>query len=174
MIAALRRRRADDLDEVSGSDMTPMIDVVFQLLIFFMLTMQFKEVEGKLLSQLPKNLGPLSQAVEPDLKEVRVLVRPADPPGAGAWSVGVDGHGLGRLSSTDAAPGSVAANKALYRAAGAKARELLSAIGGRRVILDASPEVPYEHVLGVVDGLKQAGVEGVEFAANPRFEKYYR
>ena len=53
-----RRRRAPGLDpKVDEAPMTPMIDIVFQLLIFFMLTMQFKEVEGKLISQLPKDRG---------------------------------------------------------------------------------------------------------------------
>ena len=56
-------------DEVATEqlNMTPMIDVVFQLLIFFMLTMQFKEIEGKLLSQLPKDKGLApSHVLQPD------------------------------------------------------------------------------------------------------------
>ncbi|MEK7482941.1 MAG: biopolymer transporter ExbD, partial [Planctomycetota bacterium] len=34
-------------------DMTPIIDVVFNLLIFFMLTMDFQEEEGTLMAHLP-------------------------------------------------------------------------------------------------------------------------
>ena len=41
---AKRRRTPSDV-EPEESNMTPMIDVVFQLLIFFMLTMQFKEID---------------------------------------------------------------------------------------------------------------------------------
>jgi len=177
----MRTPAADD-DEVAVQDMTPMIDVVFQLLIFFMLTMQFKEVEGQLLSQLPR-VGTAAPAVPaPDLLELRVVLRAGDDPRARAnhggpprdaavCSVAVEGHDLGRLLSTEAAPAAADANKALYRAVGRKARELRDASAVRRVILDADPEVPYEHVLGAVDGLKQAGVDEVEFAANPRFQK---
>ena len=53
----MAKRKMPEEVENEGADMTPMIDVVFQLLIFFMLTMQFKEIEGKLLSQLPKDKG---------------------------------------------------------------------------------------------------------------------
>ena len=38
-------------------DMTAMIDVTFQLLIFFMCTLQFKTTEGMLDCYLPKELG---------------------------------------------------------------------------------------------------------------------
>lgn len=38
-------------------NMTPMIDIVFQLLIFFVLTAKFIEFEGVLRSYLPKNRG---------------------------------------------------------------------------------------------------------------------
>lgn len=39
------------------SDLTPMIDVTFLILIFFMLTIRFRTLEGKLDSQLPKQQG---------------------------------------------------------------------------------------------------------------------
>lgn len=38
-------------------NMTPMIDIVFQLLIFFVVTAKFIELEGELRSYLPKNRG---------------------------------------------------------------------------------------------------------------------
>jgi len=38
--------------------MTPMIDVTFLLLIFFMCTIRFKTLEGKLSANLPKDVGP--------------------------------------------------------------------------------------------------------------------
>ena len=53
---SLRRRRKVRLDDRADEvPLTPMTDIVFQLLVFFMLTMQFKESEGKLLSQLPSD-----------------------------------------------------------------------------------------------------------------------
>ena len=43
-------------DEIK-QDMTPMIYVVFQLMIFFMSTIKFKTMEGKLSAYLPKDVG---------------------------------------------------------------------------------------------------------------------
>ncbi len=42
---------------VPDIDMTPMIDVTFLLLIFFMCTLKFKTLEGKLSAFLPKDFG---------------------------------------------------------------------------------------------------------------------
>ena len=54
-MARPRRKRRPAEDRVSQPPMTPLIDVIFQLLIYFMLTMHFRNVEGMLLSQLPKD-----------------------------------------------------------------------------------------------------------------------
>lgn len=43
--------------EETKMDMTPMIDVTFQLLIFFMCTLHFSTAEGILSSNLPKDVG---------------------------------------------------------------------------------------------------------------------
>ena len=43
--------------EKSELQMTPMIDVTFLLLIFFMCTIKFKVLEGKLAAYLPKDVG---------------------------------------------------------------------------------------------------------------------
>lgn len=61
-------------------NMTPMIDVIFQLIIFFMCSIHFKALEGKLQTYLPKEKG----IHEPDEKikdpppspdEVRIHIR---------------------------------------------------------------------------------------------------
>ena len=44
-------------EEEVKMDMTPMIDVTFQLLIFFIITMKFKTLEKKLNSYLPTDFG---------------------------------------------------------------------------------------------------------------------
>ena len=43
--------------EEAEMDMTPMIDIVFQLLIFFLLSAKFISLEGQLSSYLPKDRG---------------------------------------------------------------------------------------------------------------------
>jgi len=55
-------------------DMTPMIDVVFQLMIFFMCTIKFKTLEGKLSAYLPKDVGVNSSDAEP-LEKVDIILK---------------------------------------------------------------------------------------------------
>ena len=55
-------------------EMTPMIDVVFLLLIFFMCTLRFKTLEGKLAAYLPKDVGVNTDEAEP-IEKVEILVR---------------------------------------------------------------------------------------------------
>jgi len=68
-------RRAKRAFEEARQDleMTPMIDVIFQLIIFFMCSIHFKSLEGKLYSYLPKDKGMSSTTVtDPILEEVRI------------------------------------------------------------------------------------------------------
>ncbi len=60
-------------DEVE-MEMTPMIDVVFLLLIFFMCTLKFKTLEGKLSAYLPKDVGVNQMDAEP-IEKVEILMR---------------------------------------------------------------------------------------------------
>ena len=54
--------------EEAELDMTPMIDIVFQLLIFFLLSAKFIALEGQLSSYLPKDRGLQASfsKIEPD------------------------------------------------------------------------------------------------------------
>ena len=60
--------------EESELDMTPMIDVTFLLLIFFMCTLKFKTLEGKLSAYLPKDVG-VNSSDDPPIEKVEVMVR---------------------------------------------------------------------------------------------------
>jgi hypothetical protein len=33
--------------------------------------------------------------------------------------------------------------------------------------------VPYEHIIGVINALKELGIQNVEFVGNARHERYY-
>ncbi len=78
------------LDEISNEkqemEMTPMIDVTFLLLIFFMCTIKFKTLEGKLSAYLPKDVGSRPSEAKPKetIKVKLVVVNPGtklDPTG---------------------------------------------------------------------------------------------
>ena len=61
-------------DDIKG-DMTPMIDVVFQLMIFFMCTIKFKTLEGKLTAYLPKDVGVNNVQTNAKLEKVDIVVK---------------------------------------------------------------------------------------------------
>lgn len=64
-------------NEESKLDMTPMIDVTFLLLIFFMCTLKFKTLEGKLAAYLPKDVGVNTTEAEP-IEKVEIMLQVID------------------------------------------------------------------------------------------------
>ena len=55
--------------------MTPMIDIVFQLIIFFLLTLKFKEIDRQIDSNLPKDRGlAATPTFPPDFQKVKIKV----------------------------------------------------------------------------------------------------
>jgi biopolymer transport protein ExbD len=63
------------IEEEVKLDMTPMIDVTFLLLTFFMLTMKFRVLEGKLDAQLPKDMGQAAGGAPVDREKVRIRIQ---------------------------------------------------------------------------------------------------
>jgi len=59
-------------------DMTPMIDVTFLLLIFFIVTLKFKVLEGRLDAALPKDRGTSTSQAE-EVEKIDVLLVVAEP-----------------------------------------------------------------------------------------------
>ncbi|MFT7668473.1 MAG: biopolymer transport protein ExbD [Planctomycetota bacterium] len=55
-------------------EMTPMIDVTFLLLIFFICTLKFKTLEGKLAAYLPKDVGVNTSDDEP-IEKVEITLK---------------------------------------------------------------------------------------------------
>ncbi|HEX9792452.1 MAG TPA: biopolymer transporter ExbD [Planctomycetota bacterium] len=59
-------------------DMTPMIDVTFLLLIFFIVTLKFKTLEGRLDAALPKDMGSAATKAE-EIEKVDIVLYVANP-----------------------------------------------------------------------------------------------
>jgi biopolymer transport protein ExbD len=81
----------DDAQEEAKADMTPMIDVVFLMIIFF-ICIEFKVLESKLDAFLPTDKGSQSTVVEPEEQlaikihvEAKGTATPAAPT-AFSWS----------------------------------------------------------------------------------------
>ena len=129
--------------------MTPMIDVIFLLLIFFVCTASFQAVE----QILPTNLSlpgsiaadvPLDPELE-DLDEIVVKI---------LWH---DGRASWRINSRDYVR--LLDVRAVLAAAARVKIDL-------PVILDVDPDVPLERVIDVYDLCRQIGLEKVQFATS--------
>jgi biopolymer transport protein ExbD len=76
----LSKKKSDVLARIASAesklDMTSMIDVTFLLLIFFMCTLKFKTLEGKLSAFLPKDVGVADGRSDPKERiEIRMDVK---------------------------------------------------------------------------------------------------
>jgi len=67
-------RRKVEEPPIECPPMATFSDITFQLLIFFLLTIKFKQEEGNLLSLLPKHKGPVSTPVVEIEQEVRIFI----------------------------------------------------------------------------------------------------
>ena len=198
-MARKKRRPGAGLKEekVGGPPLTPMIDVIFQLLIYFILTMKIKSVEGKLLSRLPKDKGLASSAVSnPELEEVRIYIcaggdiRNHFGHKKGAHEktekdnkrclVYVDKNEIGWLYKTEDKEGKAEDNQKMYRLLATMTSEIVGRTPSTQdatklapVILDADSEVPYEHIIGAVNACKEVDINNVEFVGNSKFNKYF-
>lgn len=161
---ARRRKRRKEEPPIKG-DMTPMIDVTFQLLIFFMLTIEFKELEGKLSAYLPKDVGVNQMQAEPIEKvEIRLKVlaegsklmpREELPwKGEGPFRYGPDReiqYSVGPRSTRD------------LEELGTRLKEYFSADPEQPVTIDAYPGTVYSDVTRVLDVAILTGYRDITF-----------
>lgn len=143
-------RRGSEID--IDSAMTPMIDVVFLLLVFFVWTASFQIVEHVLPSEMSELTGsdPIDQVAPPPPKDFDdVVVRIGWSGDAPTWKIN---------------------NQLLPSLANVK--EQLLTISDIQtdalVILHPDPIVPLGFVIETYDAAKASGFEQVSFAVNPR------
>jgi biopolymer transport protein ExbD len=138
-------------DNPVGINVVPMVDVIFCLCLFFMCSLKFKQLEGKIETWLPKDRG-VEQTI-PDkvvLEEIRVFMR---------W---VDNRTVIKVGN---------------RAPANSDNELMQTILqlsndykklGKQdfpVLIDALEDVPWKDVIHVLDLCKKEKLERIEFAA---------
>jgi len=129
--------------------MTPMIDVVFLLLVFFVWTASF-QIEEQL---LPSFLTTLAGSGEPSEAEIdipdfeQVVVRILWDEGAPLWLV------------NDSPRGS-------FDEVAAMLTTLASLKADAPVIIDPDGPVPLEHVINAYDAARNAGFTEIQFAAS--------
>jgi biopolymer transport protein ExbD len=152
-MALKRGGAAEAVKEEATTDLTPMIDVTFQLLIFFMLTIKFKTLDGKFQTLLPLNSGlgiaraerddfvavlrvaEEDRALEPGRRRVRLTAVGRREP-FGAWSP--------RASDAERNATTLAALRAVAKAV----REASPRTAFK---IDATADVPHAAAMAVID-----------------------
>ena len=153
-------------EEIPKPNMTPMIDVVFQLLVFFLVSMKFKTLDMKIEAFLPKDRG-LANTItklEEKPKVTAVLKRRSDGGTLEASTrIKVQNQTLG--TSDDPATWDLLIQKATavltaHKANGGAAEDVKGEV-------DASSLVPTGDVIRAVDAFLAAGLKDVTFIGTP-------
>ena len=128
-------------------EFTPMIDVVFLLLIFFMCTLKFKTLENKLATYLPtdKGLSPPTAILEPkETIRLKMSMR------GDQCICMVNGQAIGTLPE---------ARSRIYD----RIRRLRRALPESPAEIDPDPAVPHKHVVSLIDECIRAKVTKIHF-----------
>ena len=151
-MAKIRNKKVEE----SAIDMTPMIDVIFQLMIFFMCTIKFKALDGKLMSYLPKDRGLKPDIItQPPLDEVRIklLYDNASPLATKIILTSTIGPEL-RMKNMEALKDNIQEGYNKQQKLNLKLPH----------IIDAEPNIPVQMVVSTLDACRQAGVADVTLA----------
>lgn len=158
--------------EESKLDMTSMIDVTFLLLIFFMCTLKFKTLEGKLAAYLPKDVGVNTTQAEP-IPKVEIMLRVVQPgtkydprgPRYGEWK-GVPGtrysYGDDRVIQYSIGPRKTNDLGEVQK----RLKALHEEDPKRPATIDARPGTIYADVVKVLDAAMDAGFTEVTFVGS--------
>ena len=144
--AHLHQSDAIDIDQA----MTPMIDVVFLLLVFFVWTASFQTIEQILPSELSSQIGNQSQTLTPPpIKDFEDIVITISFDGENAaWTL--NKQPVDRITEIQQRLSAIASVNA-----------------AAPVILHPQPNVPLEFVIQSYDAAKLSGFTKVAFAVNP-------
>ncbi|MEM7306521.1 MAG: biopolymer transporter ExbD [Planctomycetota bacterium] len=153
------------VDDNCELEMTPMIDVTFLLLIFFLCTIKFKTLEGKLSAYLPKDVGVNTTQADPKEKvEIKLTVQTEgkrmDPDNAGKqWSGEGRYQWVGRKVLYQIGPKKITDLKSLER----RLKDLYEADEERPATIDSRPGTTYGDVVPVLDAAIFAGYTDITF-----------
>jgi len=148
-----KKRLGKNRETVFELPMAPMIDVIFQLLIFFMCTMHFKSLEGKLSSHLPKDKGLISsEDLDPPMDEYRIrLVFDPSQPGHMTRIM------IGRQEFDDW--------QDFYQTVAEYYQIDRRKNQDTPFKIDADEQVPFQSVVSALNACQEAGITNIEFTA---------
>ncbi len=149
--------------------MTPMIDVTFLLLIFFMCTIKFKTLEGKLAANLPKDVGVNTSEAEPVEKvDIKLILEKegtkVHPRREGmAWiGQGAFRYGDDRVVKYVIGPFETRKLSEVVK----RLEELHRADEDRGSTIDARKDIVYSDVVKVLDAAIDVGFKEVTFVGS--------
>jgi biopolymer transport protein ExbD len=141
----------EESDNPVEINVTAMVDVIFCLCIFFMCSFHFKQLEGRIDAWLPKTGNqPGTPSGPVVLEEIRVFMR---------WDVAAN-KTLRKVTQT-----SVSTDDQLMTEIRVRKDHYVQA--GKTVfpvIIDATPDVPWQDVIHVLDLCKKENLSSIEFA----------
>lgn len=127
--------------------MTPIIDVIFMLLIFFVCTANFRNLEGVLPTDMSLPGSEASEIVLPSPEQLDSARIELSFDGSPHWSV--EGNQCSALTEV---------------------RQLLRSLQRVKadlpIIIASEQNVPMEHVIDVYDACRWAGLSKIQFAAS--------
>jgi biopolymer transport protein ExbD len=164
----------DDLSkEELKMDMTPMIDVVFQLIIFFMLNVKYKTLEGRLDAYLPKDVG-VNQGAADEIEKVEIVIKVVevgerrDPKDMNqAWSGKGTFEYVGRNLSYQIGPRKTADLGEVRKVVAQLYREDPK----RKSTIDCRPGTVYADMIPVLDATVDAGFTDITFVGEYKTTK---
>jgi biopolymer transport protein ExbD len=142
----------DDSENPVGINVTPLVDIIFCLCVFFMISFKFKQLEGKFDSWLPKGKGSQGMPLNSVIQEVRVAL---------FWDD--DAKKTIRKIGTRNVPDDAELEQ-LIRTAHEGFKRLDKP--DVPLTIDGDLRVPWEDVITVMNLSKRAGMTQIEFAYN--------
>jgi|SRR5688572_24223606 len=140
----------DEQENPVGINVTPLVDIIFCLCVFFMISFKFKQLEGKFDSWLPKGKGSQGMPLNAVIQEVRVALFWDDVKMQSVRKFGTrfvpEDDELQKLI-TDAYQGFVRLNHPEVP-----------------VTIDGDGRVPWQDIVNVMNISKKAGIDKIEFA----------
>lgn len=150
-----KKRKKPSKTEDPKLEIAPMLDVTFLLLIFFICTIKFKTLEGRLDAYLPKDMGSQRTSSE-TLENIEVRLRPKD----NVTNVYVGRTLVERITSQDKEED---ISRSLTKLQ-AEIRRVNRALQEESpCIIDPDPQTPHGHVVAVLNTIMAEELEKVTF-----------
>ena len=163
----MAKKEVDDPSKVANAcfNMTPMIDVVFQLIVVFLCSMKFRTLDQKIEAFLPKDVGMAQTPTSATEVETKVTVKLARKPGAETTQVRVLDNPVGTTASAD-----------VWKKLQGRLRDFTGKDEKIKAEIDADPDVPHGEVMSALDSFMAVKLTSVVFKGTTlnktgRFEK---